>query len=741
MAQANKGKIFLKVAVHALLEGLEEVPGYGLAVKIGRSAYEKLRELQDEAEQNAPIEQLEQAGAHTPVEARVLANEVIAEQRAAGVAIDNDRAEAVADLISAMPGTIRQQTEATLRQAKHTGTAPHTVLPVTAQFDPEQREAFYHSLFPARRSAFQAGQSVPHCNPQWRLAERIGDGGFGEVWQAQHGFLGEQWALKFCQDVKINRKEAEILYTLRQSLPKHPNIVALHDVQLDSEPYWLAFEYVPGGTLESLIRVSPMPFAQARDLLLPVIEAMAQVHAAGIIHRDLKPANLLIGDDGTLKIADFGIGKVTAEQQANERRIRGLTGFTTQGYGSVGYMSPEQAKGMAAHPADDVYALAVIVYQLCAGSLKPLEFIDDIDDLDAPEAAKALLKDCVFRPRHKKPQGAAALAAALRTGSPQRTASPEHATPAKPKGAQSVRSEGFSPSQASETVEATSSPEPKERAEALTTNAPQPANPKDAISSRDGIFTLGKPFRDTLKSGGEGPLMMPLPDKKIAIGVYPVTFKEYEQFVKVTGRKRKIEKKEEVEKDGFFAKLTGAKETVVTTESVLDMPDDNNWGRGKRPVINVSWHDAMAYCEWLSQQTGKPYRLPSEAEWETACRAGSTGTYSLDKDGREVTESNLGEYAWYDVNSGGQTHPVGEKKPNAFGLYDMHGNVWEWTGSAWESQYNDADGIISKNHANKPIVLRGGSWYLNASILRAANRSRSTPGLRSLNYGFRVLLP
>jgi serine/threonine protein kinase len=528
---------------------------------------EKLRELQDEAEQNERIEQLEQAAAYTPVEARVLANEVIAEQRAAGMLIDNDKAEAVADLIAAMPGTIREKTQATLRRAKQTHTAPYTVLPVTAQFSPEERETFYRSLFPARRSAFQGGQSVPHCNPQWHLEERIGDGGFGEVWRAKHGFLGEQWALKFCQDIKINRKEAEILSTLRQTLPKHPHIVALHDVQLESEPYWLAFEYVPGGTLESLIRVAPLPFAQALELLLPVIEAMAQVHAAGIIHRDLKPANLLLGDNGHLKIADFGIGKLTAEQEADERRGRGMTGFTTQGYGSVGYMSPEQAKGMATHAADDVYALAVILYQLCAGSLKPLEFIDDIDDLDAPEAAKTLLKDCVFRPRHKKPQDAAALAQGLRTGSPE-------PAPIKPKD-----------------------------------------KPKDAISSRDGIFIPerddifipGKPFRDTLQDGSKGPLMMPLPEKKIAMGVYPVTFEEYDAFCAVTGK---------------------------------DKADDIGWGRGKRPLINVSWQEAMAYCAWLSQQSGQTYRLPSEAEWEYACRAGSQGEYSLDQDGREVSEGN-----------------------------------------------------------------------------------------------------
>jgi len=304
---------------------------------------------------------------------------------------------------------IREKTQATLRCAKQTGTAAHTVLPVTAQFAEEEREAFYRSLFPARRSAFKSGDSLPHHNPEWQLQDLLGSGGFGEVWAARHAFLGEQWAVKFCQDAdsaKILRREAQTLYTLRQTLPKHPHIVALKDLQLKHEPYWLAFEYVPGGTLESLIRVAPMSFEQALELLLPVIEAMAQVHAAGMIHRDLKPANLLIGADGGLKIADFGIGKVTAEQDAGQRRLTQMTCFTTQGYGSVGYMSPEQAEGQAAYPSDDVFSLAVILWQMCAGSLKPLRYPNQLQQVEMPEAAQEALMAAVFCGRGERPKDA-----------------------------------------------------------------------------------------------------------------------------------------------------------------------------------------------------------------------------------------------------------------------------------------------------------------------------------------------
>ncbi|WLE97466.1 MAG: SUMF1/EgtB/PvdO family nonheme iron enzyme [Candidatus Electrothrix communis] len=212
-------------------------------------------------------------------------------------------------------------------------------------------------------------------------------------------------------------------------------------------------------------------------------------------------------------------------------------------------------------------------------------------------------------------------------------------------------------------------------------------------------------IRDELRTGESAPKMIVLPsgqfwmgDKNeisvqrvtqssFAIGLYPVTFAEYDVSCEATGRKK---------------------------------PDDEGWGRGHRPVINVTWYDAQEYCEWLSQETGQPYRLPTEAEWEYACRAGFGSAYCFGDD-----EKLLGEYAWYKKNSGGTAHPVGEKKANGWGIHDMHGNVWEWC----------QDEVDPGGHR----VFRGGSWYGGARVCRSAYRDGRGPGSRFGGLGFRCV--
>ncbi len=187
------------------------------------------------------------------------------------------------------------------------------------------------------------------------------------------------------------------------------------------------------------------------------------------------------------------------------------------------------------------------------------------------------------------------------------------------------------------------------------------------------------------------------------IGKYPVTFEEFERFCSETKR---------------------------------DKPDDNGWGRGRRPAINVTWHEAQAYCEWLSNKTRKNYRLPSEAEWEFSARGGI-----LSKGYEYAGSNDPDKIAWYSGNSGYKTHPVGEKEPNELGIYDMSGNVLEWCADLWHKNYKDApnDGSAWTSAGDSPLrVVRGGSWNLNSRYVRVAVRFSDAPSGRDSDGGFRL---
>ena len=154
------------------------------------------------------------------------------------------------------------------------------------------------------------------------------------------------------------------------------------------------------------------------------------------------------------------------------------------------------------------------------------------------------------------------------------------------------------------------------------------------------------------------------------------------------------------------------------------------------PVENLSWDEVQQFISKLNQKTGQKYRLPSEAEWEYAARAGTTTEWSFGND-----ESKLENYAWYRENSANKTQLVGQKLPNAFGLYDMHGNVWEWTQDCWHNNYAGAptDGSAWTTGCTTDYrVLRGGSWIYNSASLRSADRNRGFPVSRYNFIGFRL---
>jgi formylglycine-generating enzyme required for sulfatase activity len=159
-------------------------------------------------------------------------------------------------------------------------------------------------------------------------------------------------------------------------------------------------------------------------------------------------------------------------------------------------------------------------------------------------------------------------------------------------------------------------------------------------------------------------------------------------------------------------------------------------GTENNPVEMVNWYEAREFCTQLSAQTGRTFTLPSEAQWEYACRAGSTTLYSFGDD-----DGQLGNYAWYGANSNGITHPVGTKLPNVWGLYDMHGNVLEWCLDSWHSDYTGAptDGSAWEPETGPTRMVRGGCFAMEAWLCRSAIRLNAYTESPSFTRGFRVV--
>jgi formylglycine-generating enzyme required for sulfatase activity len=246
-------------------------------------------------------------------------------------------------------------------------------------------------------------------------------------------------------------------------------------------------------------------------------------------------------------------------------------------------------------------------------------------------------------------------------------------------------------------------------------------------------WSAAKIFRDRLKSGGDGPEMVVIPAGKFRMGDiqgkhgkdelpvrqvhirkpfamsrYETTFEQYGEFVKATAR---------------------------------ELPDDEGWGHGRQPVIRVSWNDAVDYAEWLSRQTGKRYRLPTEAEWEYAARAGTETVYWWGNEVKQGLANCLGCGSRW---AGKEPAPVGSFKPNPFGLYDTSGNVSEWVqdcrhenyqgapvdGSAWEAKDGGDCGVRG---------IRGGMWLWAQDYVRASSRFWNRPTRRARALGFRLV--
>jgi formylglycine-generating enzyme required for sulfatase activity len=255
----------------------------------------------------------------------------------------------------------------------------------------------------------------------------------------------------------------------------------------------------------------------------------------------------------------------------------------------------------------------------------------------------------------------------------------------------------------------------------LTAEKERALKPKDSFKECDacpqmlvvpaGRFMMGSPNSEKGREGDEGPQHPVTFARPFAVGKFAVTFDEWDACWADAGC-------------GY-------------------RPSDAGWGRGRRPAIHVSWDDAQQYVAWLSHKTGKSYRLLSEAEREYVTRAGTTTPFWW---GTSITtqQANYDGNHTYGGGSKGEyrerTVPVDSFRPNPWGLYQVHGNVWEWTADCWNDNHNGApsDGSARTSLNCSRRVKRGGSWYNDPRILRAAFRYPDTSGSRVHNLGLRV---
>lgn len=239
---------------------------------------------------------------------------------------------------------------------------------------------------------------------------------------------------------------------------------------------------------------------------------------------------------------------------------------------------------------------------------------------------------------------------------------------------------------------------------------PAPAFPlPEMVDIEAGCFDIGSPLDEPLRSTDESP-QLNICVEGFRLGISEVTFDQYDAYAIDTGQ---------------------------------PLPDDSGFGRGEHPVINVDWNDATAYTIWLSRLTGQSYRLPTEAEWEYAVKAGTITPFHT---GQIITSDQANFNARQSYNGSppgefrGQTLPVGSFPPNAFGLFDMHGNVQEWTCSTFVGDYRSPNAPQTCEAGSQGTrVLRGGPWNTVARNIRSAVRNNLRTTTISDGIGFRVL--
>jgi formylglycine-generating enzyme required for sulfatase activity len=532
-----------------------------------------------------------------------------------------------------------------------------------------------------------------------------------------------------------------------------------------------------------------------------IAEGLAAAHATDLIHRDIKPANILIesGPQRRVKITDFGLARAADDASISQSGIIA---------GTPMYMAPEQAKGEKIDQRADLFSFGSVLYQMVAGrppfrANSTLAVLKRVAE-DTPRPIREIIPetpqwlcDIIAKLHAKNPderyQSAREIADVLANCDEQLKASgkvkdlsriPQRALPKVGFGKRVIVSSFIVLCLVALVAVVASvyfnKPESKPKDEPIA-EVPAVPRPPLAIAPFDAAQAkkhqdewakyLGVQVEFTNSIGMKfrlippGELMMGSTPEEIATALKEAgEAKLWQERIKSGALKHKV-----ILTQPFFLganevtqaeyqKVMGTNPSHFSTkgagkESVAGLQTDEH------PVESVSWNDAAEFCAKLSKQEklkpfyfragetitpldGTGYRLPSEAEWEFVCRAGTTTKYWIGD-----MDEDLVRAGWFIGNSGNRTHAVGELNANPFGLFDIHGNVWEWVQDGWDASFY---GQFSEITAINPIrrfsttswrVIRGGSWHDIASFCRSSNRHAHDPTVRYQDFGFRVSLP
>ncbi|WP_071188929.1 bifunctional serine/threonine-protein kinase/formylglycine-generating enzyme family protein [Trichormus sp. NMC-1] len=520
----------------------------------------------------------------------------------------------------------------------------------------------------------------------------IGEGGFGRTFQAVDvkrlntpcvikQFLPQQaGSASLPKATELFQQEAQRL----QELGKHPQIPDLLAFFSQDSRLYLIQEFIDGqNLLEELKTQGKFNESQIKIILTELLPILQFIHDNKVIHRDIKPENILRCKNGNLFLIDFGVSKETSSSIVT--KIGTITG-------TPGYAPPEQFRGMV-YPSSDLYSLAVTCVRLLTGHFQNADGSDPLFDtinmewtwqkyLSLSQELTYVLETMLQDIPKKRYHSAQEVLAALNN----------------PKIQKSV---------------VIPPPQPSNSHKSFTEDLGNGVL-LEMIAIPGGTFLMGSSKNEPKRYDSESPQHR-ITIQPFYMGKFTVTQAQWERVAKSPQVKDKLQ------------------------------PNPSSFSGKNRPVECVSWLDAQEFCARISKSTGKKYRLPSEAEWEYACRAGTTTPFYF---GDNITTDLVNYDGNYPYNSGAkgkyrqQTTDVGIFPPNAFGLYDMHGNVWEWCEDDWQENYINAptEASASINRSGSGNILRGGSWNNGARHCRSASRDSYARVNRSNYVGFRVVV-